>query len=61
MKFDLFEKSGSGTVIRQSYKGCWIICDNGYLKCISNGQPQSLLWECQPTDLQLGGANGWSV
>ena len=42
MKFDLFEKSGNGTVIRQSYKGCWIICDNGYLKWSTTIPPMGM-------------------
>jgi hypothetical protein len=42
MKFDLFEKSGNGTVIQQSYKGCWIICDNGYLKWSTTIPPMGM-------------------
>jgi Plant transposon protein len=29
-KFSLFETSNDGIVLERTYKGCWVLCDNGY-------------------------------
>jgi Plant transposon protein len=33
MRFSLFEKNDDDSIVQREYKGCWIMCDNGYLNC----------------------------